>query len=666
MADGAASPEPVREARLTRLLLVASFVWAFADGSNFLQVSSWMVGDIAYHRGVAYTMLGVDWQGEGPFAGLLTYYGGIYPLVLGHLAAWLGTTFDTVLSVASWFLPLLWPLAWWSLGRRIWPGQRLATAVFVLLATTVAPFTNRDLVWVDSPLASAQNTFPTYPRDIALILVVVAAACALSGSRRTRVVGTGLAVGGIILVHLQIGLLTGWLLVAWAGWRSARSRVIAPLGEVVASGVIALALSAWWWIPRVAATLKSGGLWLGGYPGTPPLRLGPDNVFMAFGVVGILALLGFAVLATRRPLPGALTPFLVWICAFVPLVVADRLTNGFDLLSERRVWLLVSVPLTVVAAATAMLLMRKLRPIAMAGFVALVLVAPSMPGTVATWRLVRDAWAAGHAGGRVFDAAAWDPIFADLRQRVSTTGRHIVLTYDAYEPWVWSFSGAQVPSLWLPGPFKLGFDPERMTGESYLDRLHAQEAAFAGGRAAVCAFARASSAGSVILDVEQGSLGMYDTSPASAYRVNPRDRDVDTISRVIATGVSYEDRGGQDVLQLAAGGRWQLTWQAPSTRLVAVEFNVPVFPPGTPAGTVTKAPLGEIVTALGRTSFGQGLLPGPGRVVVPVSGVAGDVTFVASSDVDLVRVTGFEAVPDVPLPIAEGPVRLSPDQLCPP
>src|SRR5712671_1057935 len=110
------------ERRLAAVILGAAFVWGAILGSNLLQISSWIVGDIAYHRGVAYTMQGLAWQGEGPYPGLLSYYGGLYPLVLGRLAGWLALPFDTVLSVASWALSLLWPLAAWALGRRIWPG----------------------------------------------------------------------------------------------------------------------------------------------------------------------------------------------------------------------------------------------------------------------------------------------------------------------------------------------------------------------------------------------------------------------------------------------------------------------------------------------------------------------------------------------------------------
>jgi hypothetical protein len=664
MPDRSTGPfSATTEARAARAILVLAIVWGAVLGSNLLQISSWIVGDIAYHRGVAYTMQGLAWQGEGPYPGLLSYYGGLYPLVFGRLAGWLALPFDTVLSVASWALSLLWPLAAWALGRRIWPGRPLTSALFVLLMVTAAPFTNRVLLWVDSPLVSAQNSFPTYPRDLALALVLVAAACTLSASRRGRVLGTGLALGGIVLVHLQIAIVTGWILGIWAASEAIRRRSWRPLAELAAAGATGVIVSAWWWIPRVAATLESGGLLLGGYPGSPPLRIGLDNVFEAFGVIAVLALLGFSVLAARRPLPGRLAFFLAWLVACLPLVIADRLVNGSDLLSERRAWLLMSIPLTVIGAATASIVVARLRPRLAVAFIVLVLLAPSVPGTIATVRLVRSAWEPGHAGGRVFDPTAWDPIFADLVRRVRDGGRHVVVTYDAYETWVWSFSGAQVPSLWLPGPFKLGFDPARLTGLGQLQRWARQEAAFDGGRPAICAFASASEAGSIILDVDDGLVGTFDESPALPYRVDPRQRSDATLQRDLGSGVIYQDRGGMDVLHLESHASWRPAFLTPDAKLLAVEILVPLPPAGS---LVSPDPLGEIVTRSGRTAFGRGLPAGPARVVVPVDGVDDQVAIVASAPLDLVRITAFEPVPDLALPIADGPIRLSPDTFCPP
>ncbi len=665
MADAQPAPVPAEgDRRLGYALLGLALVWAAVVGSNFLQVSSWIAGDIAYHRGVSYTMQGAAWQGEGPFVGLLTYYGGLYPLVLGWFTEALGVPFDTVLSVASWGIALLWPAAAWWLSGRVWPGRPVARGLFVVLATTAAPFTNRVLIWVDSPLASAQNAFPAYPRDLALILLLVAMGSSLAGSRRSRVLGTGLAIGGIVVFHLQIAMVTGWLVVALALVMAARDRSLAPLKEVAAAGALALVVSAWWWIPRVDATITSGGLLLGGFPGSPPLRLGLDNIFMAFGVVAVLAAFGLAVVAARRPLPGRLLPFAIWLIALLPLVVADRLVDGSDLLSERRAWLLASIPLTVVAASTAALVVGRLRRQAAIAFIALVVIAPSIPGTLATVRLVRDAWDPGRIGGRVFDTTRWDPLLADLVTRVRAEGHHVVDTYDGYAAWVWSLSGAQVPSLWLPGPFKLGFDPEVMTGTGYLDRLRAQEAAFDGGRAAICAHASSNAAGSIVLDVQGGLVGTLDETPASPYRVDPVERSSATIERRVAPGIFYVDKGSLDVLRLEAGRHWQPRFRSSTAGLLALEFTTPVprltLPGGSPLG-----PLVEITTGSGTVTAGAGLATGPARVVVPVDGVDDRVVITALEPVDLVRITAFEQLGDLTLPPGDGVVRWPTGAFCP-
>ncbi|HEY8989893.1 MAG TPA: hypothetical protein VIM39_12790, partial [Candidatus Limnocylindrales bacterium] len=62
---------------------------------------------------------------------------------------------------------------------------------------------------------------------------------------------------------------------------------------------------------------------------------------------------------------------------------------------------------------------------------------------------------------------------------------------------------------------------------------------------------------------------------------------------------------------------------------------------------------------------GQGLPPGPARIVVQVAGVDDHVAIDALVPFDLVRVTAFEPLPDVALPVNEGPVRLSPSTFCP-
>lgn len=646
-------------------MVIGAFAWAGLILSGPFLVAGWIVGDIAYHRGVAYTMLGAAWQGEGPFVGLLTYYGGLYPMILGRITQLVGGSFDVVLSVLSWPLGLVWPAVCLWLGRRIWPDRPLPTATFVLLATITAPFTHRVLLWVDSPLASAQDVAPIFPRDVALTLLLVAIGFAISGGQRARILGVGLAIGGIVLVHLQVAILAGYIVTILALAEAWRRRDVRVLGRLVAAGMVALTVSAWWWIPRFGAAVASGGLWLGGYPGAPPLRLGPDNVFQAFGVVGVLVLFGFAVLAARpRPFPREIAPFLVWLAALLPLVLVDRLVGGSDIVSERRLWLLGSIPLMVVAAWTAAAVLIRLRPAAAVAAVLLVLVLPSVPGTVATARLVNQAWEPGRAGGRSFDAPAWDPLFADLARRVADEGRHVTLTYDAYATWVWSFSGSQVPSLWLPGPFKLGFDPEVMTGKGYLDRLRDQETAMAGGLDAICAGAGSAGAGSIVLDVEDGRLGLFDVTPASAYRVDPSERSDSTIQRGVGPGLTYLDNGGYDVLRLAPGAEWSPSFVAPPASLVAVEMTVPLIltgPDGVTTNDLLRIRVGDKVLEVGR-----GLPSGPARFTVEAGPLGGQIVLAGIGDADLMRVTAFvassgsAAVDDR----ADGPIRFDPVDLC--
>ncbi len=201
--------------------------------------------------------------------------------------------------------------------------------------------------------------------------------------------GVGLAVGGIVLVHLQIALLTAWLLTAWAAVQAVRGRTWRPLAELAGAGAVALVVSclvvgaAGGRHHRIRSTPARR------LPGVATAPAGPGDLVMAFGVVAIFGLLGLAVVAARRPLPGRLALFGVWIVAFVPLVLVDRLVDGSDIVSERRVWLLVSIPLTVVAAATLTMIAARLRTVAVVALVASRSSCHRSPG-----RWPRSAWCA--------------------------------------------------------------------------------------------------------------------------------------------------------------------------------------------------------------------------------------------------------------------------------
>lgn len=680
MADPSPDPSP-REARLAALLIALAGLAALLIGSDGFQIAAWTGGDLAYHRGVALTMLGGDLQGEGPYRGLLTYYGGLYPLLLGWLSAATGEPFDTVLSVVSWLGALAWPAVLWLLGRRIWPGDRLATALFVFLGTIAAPLTHRGPIWVNSVLASSQLAFPLYPRDVALTLLVVGAWAALGSTARQRVWLTGLVLGLIVLFHLQIAVVGAGLLAAWRGWEALRGRTGRPVAELAGAALAALVVAGPWLLPRAAAAVESGRLLLADYPGTPVFRLGPENAVAAFGVAGLLGGLGLLVLAAGRPLPGRVRPFAAWFVGLGALGLLDRILPGLDVVSERRLWLLASIGLLVVAAATTVVLIRRL-PRRWAGlFVAAVLVLPMLPATVAVGLSVRAAWEPGRAGDRSWDVTAWEPIWSVLTERVRARGGETVVTYDAYGTWVWSFSGAQVVAAWLPGPFKLGFDPAVLTGHGQLERWRDLAAGFGAGRDGVCKLAGEYEAGSILLDLDGSGvlpaaprrppLGWYDATPAAAFRVDPAARSAASIDRVVGPGLRYRDLGIRDVLELAPGGQWRPGWEGPTIVGLAVEVEVTteVAATGGPILRIVgdgapEAPIG--LAAAGAS--GDGAVPIGGadgepdqelraaRLLVPVAGWRPDWALEALVPVRLIRVTGF-----VPTPVPEAAILAAPE-----
>jgi hypothetical protein len=633
------------------ILVAVAGLFAIVVQSGFFTSSDWMLGDLAYHRGVAYTMQAGSLQGEGPYRGLITYYGGLFPLALGTAAAWLGLSFDALLSVVSWFAGIAWVIAAYVLGRRLWPANRLTVGAFVLLATVAVPFsTDSNAIWVDSTLASSQNYWPLYPRDVALMLMLLTAAALLNPSTRRRVVISGLLIGAMVMFHLQLAVVTGWLVAASIGWASLRERQPRRLLGIAAVAAIALLVSAWWWIPRVGPTLASGGLLLADYPDQAFLSPGLPSYLTNMGLVGVLSLLGFALLVAKRFGSPAATLLVVWACSILALLVLDWTGHPVGLISERRLWLVFSIPATAAAAAAATELLRLL-PRAAAGAFLLAAVLSLLPGSLATFQQVRTAWTEGQAGQVGFDPVTWRPLWQSLNQRVRSQHGMVLGTYDTYALWTWSFSGAQPVSVWLPGYVKLGFDPAAVTGLGYLDRRQILTSAFAGRDAMCDGFAQAG-ATTFLLDRNDGLVATYDRTPAMDNRVDPSVRTLGSIEREVSPGVVYEDQNSYDLLLMSAGGSYHIDWVDPEIERLVIVAQLATGED--PAMTVRagEKPVKFHASSAGRAAY----------VVETPSGVTDGVTIRARRNVRLFRISAFTHVPGVPGP--DGPFLVEADRLC--
>ena len=645
-ATGAETRRAAMERVLGVGLVVASLLFALFVQTALFERWSSSLGDLLYHRGVAYTVAGGDWQGEGPYRGLISYSGGLYPMLFGGGARLFDLRFDTVLSVVSWFVTLAFPLAALLLARRVWPNDWLSIGVFVALMTAAGPLsTATGDLWTDSVLPSGHNFSPAYPRDFALTTLFVGLWAALSTRRRTRVLGAGVTLAVTALFQAQIGALGALVIAAWWFWLACRSRKWRqPAVDVLATTAMVGVLTSWWWIPRVVAVIRSRGLRLPIHPAREVVAIGPRDFVIGFGIAGLIGVVGVLLVWRRRFEPVGI--FLVWLVLMVVPLLALTMARNSGFVTSRRTLLLASVPLLGLAVPVIVGAMRAL-PRALAPVIVVAILAPSAPAMAATFGEVRHLpWSPGvFAGGD--DVSAWTRVWDGLRHKAQRQGNLLVLTYDSVGMATWSFSGARVYSTFFPGVVKPGFDIERLTGVGYRERVRRLDAAFASGSDGLCRLGRAARADAFALDAKEGLVGVYDQTPAAQYRTDPRDRTSASINRTVAPGVRYRDTSGNDYLEVAAGGRVPLAWHGADIRLLRIDVQGNLQPG--PAFTVRAG--GDMTTVdAGRST-----------IALP-AGASDGLEIMAVQPLVLRHVTGYAAVPG--LARTDGPFVISRDGLC--
>ena len=627
------SPTSDAESTVARLLIGGSFVFAIIGQTLLFHTAPLMGGDARYHRGVALTMSAGNFQGEGPIHGLITYFGGLYPLTLGWTSRILGMDFDRLVSIVSWFAVLALPYALLRLGRAIWTRGRIEVALLVFLGT-VGSSLGGDVYarWVYSVLPSGSNTWPLYPRDVALVLLICALTLVIGQDSPKRVVGAALLAGLTICIHAQLGLYTVLVLFAHSGWQALHHRQLrAALRRAAVTAGIAFGVSAWWWMPRVAASLESSRLFLASYPGLAAPDSSPKGLLVALGPVGVLAVPGL-VLAVRRTNRARF--FGVWLVALLPLVVIGRVAGDAGLVTERRVWFFAALPLIVCATVAAAAGFRRLRPQIAALILVPVIVAPSVFELVQTSHDVA-AWAAPPAGSPL-DLQLWKPAFRDLRRDViATGGASVVLAPDNDAVFIWTQTGAQPYSSWISGSIKLGFDPKALTGTGYLTRVHRLAAAFDAGLPGLCALARTSHSRSVVLRQLHGLAGTHDVRPAAQFRVGPAKRDLASTNRVVGPGVRYLDLNATDMVQIEPGASTSLNWGSAATVRVV---EVYVYPP-TGAADAAVLALPDGTTIRPRLHAGGSYLSFDTPHGIPPGS-----KLVAGTQIAIERVIGYAAV----------------------
>ena len=564
------SGSPV-ERLLPTIIVVATVVASLALTIPFLG-KSWLLGDLAYHRGVVLSIDAAHPFGEGPIAGVMSYYGGTYHLLLVAISAVTGFTFAGAVAVLSAIWAVVWPLSLVALGRRLWPTEWLTASVFALIATLTMPLTIAfgTRLWVESVLPSSMALWPVYPRDLAMTFGLLAVASFLSSRRIVRVVGAGALLALSATSLAQVAATFGVLIVAWAIWRAIRRDSFGLLVDAGAALLLAAVLSAWWWLPRVGPLL-SGPALLADSALRVPFRMTPIDLVVHLSWVGLVAIVAFVAGIAHRRAPGGHAILTIWIVLLVPLLLLDRLAAGSAFAPERRTWLQLSFPLAAIAAYELVAFLRRVGRPAVSFVVATALVVASLPAAVATVDGLRLVWEDGRIGPRPWPAEEWDATIARL-QDMEASGPVEILTYDTEAPWVWSLTGARVFSLWLPGPIKLGFDPAVATGIGFTERVNLATRAFDAGLDGICDLARAQRIDTVLLQSFNERVATHDHSFAAPYRTDPADRDDLPAERPVSPGVSYLDTG-PDWLLVEAGTPVEIPFIGDHLERVAVEVR---------------------------------------------------------------------------------------------
>jgi hypothetical protein len=654
------APEPLesrRERVVAFALITFTLLFAFVVQSLLFHTSTDMHGDVAYHRGVGLEMLGGDLQGEGPFRHLLAYFGGLYPLGLAYGSHWFGASFDGFLSVVSWFATLALPLVFLWLGRKIWPGRWFEPALLAFLGTVGSSLaTDHQLTWVKSVLPSGANLWPLYPRDVALVLVLAAFAVTIGGRSLKRAAVTGVILAFTFCLHAQLGVYGLAISASYGLWRAWRDTIRAWVGDIALTTVLAFGLSAWWWWPRVDVVLSTRTLLLQSWPGRLSPSLSAFGILVAVGAVGVLALPGI-VLAFRRG-DRTLRYAATWLLVSIPLALGASALGDAGVITDRRVWLFAAIPMLICATVGTAAILRT-APLVPAVVILVVLVSiPSAQEARDTRETVSLRWGVVHRPD-LFADRDWDPVLDQLRAGVRRDGHVTLVAPDGDADFVWTETGAQPWGLWLPGSIKLGFDPRVETGVGYLARVRTSEAAFHEGLDGLCRLARRHHA-EIVLRHDGSRLGTRDIRPSARYRVGPRHRTKETLTRVVGPNVQYQDRNLSEVLVLFPGARLPLNFDGPSIEMVDVILE-PMYPDvlGSPRLTIQE-PGGTVlqpeVTQLSRTSI---------RLRYRTSGGLPEGSVLAAQDrASVARIIGYEPVAGFH-DRGSGPVIVDQADVCP-
>lgn len=649
-----ANRERIR-ARIGIAMLVVTAVAALVYHSAGFDRPDRLFGDHLYHRGVALRLQGLDGLvAPDYFGGHLSYFSGTWHLVFGLGSRATGLSYDSLVVAASWMWGPAWVGALTLLGIRLWDRDWIAIGAFAALGTFAASLgTAYSSVWIEALLPSGHVFTPLYPRDVALLTTVLVVWSALSPKLWVRIGVTAALLALIVTTHAQAGFLAVPLAAAVILMRPAahedRRRLVVEAAAAVGGCMV---LSSWWWIPQLSALIEAPPLELGNHPRRGQLILGWGDVLVSLGVVVLLAVPGIVLLLRGKGWRDNRIVVLIWLVPVLLLLPFAAWGGDAGFFTRRRLLLLACVPLIAIATESVRWIAARL-PVFLVPAMVAVLIVPSLPALKET-RAAYERPTSGtvEVNGLSFPADIWSEVWSQINHLVRENGGITVLAPDEYGAAVFAMSGAHVVSLWLPGTFKVGYDPAASTGIGHRERQDKLRVAFRRGISEICELADEFDVGAVLLDRRANRLGTRDVWPAAEFRVDPAGRTAEDLQVLVGSGLRYQDRNNFDVLHLDPGAAYATEW--PSAVVDHVEITT---------RNLSDAPALVTLVSGGRTL--EAVVP-PGLQTAELMApepFGGEVQITTDTRIELRRVVGFEETEGVGEG-PDGPAVFDPDDLC--
>jgi hypothetical protein len=387
-----------------RAAMVALCLAALMFQGGLLQPKTWFwTGDMIYHHALMAEIQAGEIMPGGPYPGMPAFYSPLLHWMSAGIGVLTGVRITEAIRIVSILLAPLLPLAtYWS--ARSLGLDRAVSVVGAVLATFAGGWkTTEDRVWVDSLFVGQHNFFPTFPRDIAFMLLPLGLVCvhrAVVQGWRPGAWLAGVIFALMVLAHTQTAVFAAPLLALYLALLLVmRRELLGPAMRVsLITAALTAGLSAFWWVWELQAILASQSFSVEMPASRVPVKLALSEFPLEFGLFLLLGPLG--ILMTARRLKQQRDPasllLLVWWTA--PVLFAIIRPTGFpggDTFFPRRLWQFGSQPLVLMAAVAlvaGVLPALRLRGAVAVGLVGAVCLVSTLPASRGTWDRIAEFW----------------------------------------------------------------------------------------------------------------------------------------------------------------------------------------------------------------------------------------------------------------------------------